>query len=268
MASYYANITFIDEQIGRILSVLEETGRADNTFIIFTSDYGDMMGDHGLFFKKYGFEGSMHVPLIMKWPGHIPANTKRKEVVSLLDVYPTVLEAAGMDYDSAERPGKSILGDISDDRFVISEIINPPSYLCHVRFVRWKYMFWQNGGFEALFDIENDPRELKDLSRKEEYAGVLSMLRGKAEKWIAEYGNQEGILDESGHLISYPFKAHEIPQASPYSRMPWDYRIPPVLQTKGSFSRHSGIARKTTGAIASEREKENERSKAYRRWEI
>lgn len=228
LSYYFANITFVDEQIGRILEALDRSGKADNTLILFSSDHGDLMGDHGLFYKCFGFEGSMHVPLIMKWPSHIAKGSVRNDVVSLFDIYPTLLSVAGIPIPSDDMPGRNILQCTHQEDFAFSEVLYPPKYLCHVRTKEWKYLFYQNGGTEALYHILDDPKELKDLSKDPGYQDRLEYLRGQAENWIRRYGNREGILDDAGHFITHPF-VPEKPSVSPFSRMPWDYRVPPCL---------------------------------------
>ena len=90
-------IELIDHNVGRMLDALERTGQADNTLVIFTSDHGEMLGDHGLLLKGCRFyEGLVHVPLILRWPGQIAAGTTTDALVELTDLAPTLLDAAGM----------------------------------------------------------------------------------------------------------------------------------------------------------------------------
>ncbi|MDP0495665.1 MAG: sulfatase-like hydrolase/transferase [Verrucomicrobiota bacterium JB024] len=92
---YHASIAFIDEQFGRILDCLETTGQADNTIVIFTSDHGDMLGDHGLMAKgAFFYEPCTHVPLLMRWPAKIAAGTELDGLVQLNDIAATLTEAA------------------------------------------------------------------------------------------------------------------------------------------------------------------------------
>ena len=96
-AAYYAMIKLIDDQVGRILESLEETGQREKTVILFTSDHGEMLGDHGLIQKGCRFyEGLVRVPLIVSWPGHIESGLKSDALVELLDKAPTLLELAGL----------------------------------------------------------------------------------------------------------------------------------------------------------------------------
>ncbi len=98
--SYAAAISHVDEQVGRILAALEERGELESTLILFTADHGDMMGDHLLYRKTYPYEGSVNVPMIVRWPASLGLKTKRgqvrQELVELRDVFPTFLDAAGL----------------------------------------------------------------------------------------------------------------------------------------------------------------------------
>ena len=97
-ASYWAMIDLIDVQVGRMINELEETGQLDNTIIIFMSDHGEMLGDHGIYLKgPHLYDPAIHVPLIMSLPGTIPAGTRSSALVELVDVAPTLMEAAGVE---------------------------------------------------------------------------------------------------------------------------------------------------------------------------
>ena len=96
-ALYYAMIAQIDDQLARILQTLDATGQRENTVILFTSDHGEALGDHGLMYKGCRFyEGLVRVPLIFSWPGHFQQNVKSEALVELLDMSSTLLEATGV----------------------------------------------------------------------------------------------------------------------------------------------------------------------------
>lgn len=97
-AGYYAMIDLIDQQVGRILQTLEETGQRDNTLVIFTSDHGESLGDHGLYWKQYWcYEESVRVPLIMSWPGMKPQTRRVSNFAELVDIVPTIYDAIGIE---------------------------------------------------------------------------------------------------------------------------------------------------------------------------
>ena len=234
-AYYYANITFIDEQVGRILDALDEEGLSESTMVIFTSDHGDLLGDHGLWYKCFGFEGSLRVPLLMRWPNHIQPQTRCSEIASLLDLFPTLLSSAGVDYAQYNRPGNDLISLISKEEeqdFAISEVMFPPYTMNHIRTKRYKYLFYQNGGYEQLFDLQEDPHELKDISTNPESQSIRNSLKGRLENWIRIHGDGSYALDDEGKLKTRPYQEHQESKDYPFSRMPWDSRVPPVLTEK------------------------------------
>ncbi|MCH2615285.1 MAG: sulfatase-like hydrolase/transferase, partial [Opitutales bacterium] len=97
IAAYYAMIEQIDDHVGRMLDALERTGQRKDTLVIFTSDHGEMLGDHGLIAKGCRFyEGLVHVPLIFSWPGRFDGDQRKEALVELTDIAPTLLELAGL----------------------------------------------------------------------------------------------------------------------------------------------------------------------------
>ena len=108
-ANYYAMIEHLDAQIGRILQALQESGQAEDTIVLFHSDHGEMLGDHGLVLKGCRFfEGLVHVPMIWRWPGHAQAGLESDALVELVDIAPTLLEAAGIEIPW-QMQGRSLL---------------------------------------------------------------------------------------------------------------------------------------------------------------
>src|SRR5690606_18760632 len=96
-AAYWAMIDLIDEQVGRIIQALEKSGQLDNTIIIFMSDHGELLGDHGIYLKgPHFYDPAVRVPLIVSWPGRIEKNKRVSAMTELLDLAPTLLEAAGL----------------------------------------------------------------------------------------------------------------------------------------------------------------------------
>ncbi len=98
VAAYYAMVELIDAQVGRILQALEDAGQRDNTLVIFMSDHGEMLGDHGIFLKgPYFYDCAIRVPLILSWPGHFQAGLRRQALIELTDLAPTILDALGLE---------------------------------------------------------------------------------------------------------------------------------------------------------------------------
>ncbi len=239
-ANYYANITFIDEQVGRVLDTLDELGLAESTLVVFTSDHGEMLGDRGLWFKNVGYEPSLRVPLILRWPGRVPAGRVMGGVASLLDLHPTLAAAAGLPDDGRERPGRNLLdlieaGDAGD--FSCAEIEHRGDLLVHVRTRDWKYLHHRNGDHEELYDLRRDPHETINLAPAPDHAAMRRELRAAAAAWLARHGGATGALGDSGDLATGP----EMPvtggdgrSARPFSRFPWESRVPPSLLPDGS----------------------------------
>jgi arylsulfatase len=185
---YWAQIDLIDEQVGRILDVLEETGQRDNTVIIFTSDHGNSVGDHGLINKGCRFyEGLTRVPLIFSWPGYFKQNLQSDALVELTDIVPMLLELAGLPIPD-DMHGKSLLpiltgvANAGEHReFVRSTYYRAlddklQSYATMIRNRRYKLVHFHGHGLGELFDLENDPHEFTNLFDSPDHKNIrLSM---------------------------------------------------------------------------------------------
>ena len=167
-AAYWALVASIDVMVGQILAALAENGLAENTLIVYTSDHGDMLGEHGLWWKHVFYEESAKVPLIMHWPGVIASGQRCDRVVSALDVNATILDALGAP-PLPNSAGRSLLGlvDGSDaplwDDIAYSEYCSDefcPEGGCYQRMVRrgeWKLVYY-HGQPAQLFNLASDPR--------------------------------------------------------------------------------------------------------------
>ena len=173
IAGYYALTTFLDAQIGRILDTLDACGLTDSTRIIFTSDHGDMLGNHGIWAKSVMYEDSVAVPFIMAGPD-VAEGAVEEAPVSLVDLYPTIVDAAGLPV-GPELAGQSLLQPLPANRTVLSEHHDAGSYAAAymLRQNRWKYVY-HVGHVPQLFDMVADPHELNDLGTHPDYAGVVS----------------------------------------------------------------------------------------------
>ena len=174
MAAYHAMIELMDENVGRVLKVLEKIGQRDRTLVVFMSDHGDMLGDHGLWGKGCRFyEGLVRVPLVMSWPGRIREGVVSDALVELTDLVPTLMDAAGLDAP-AELPGHSLLplltGRVpahSHREFVRSDYhgaldLGRGSRRSHgtmIRTASWKLVRYRGTGLGELFDLGQDPME-------------------------------------------------------------------------------------------------------------
>ena len=169
ISAYYGMITCMDEMIGEVIDELKREGLYDNTYIIYTSDHGESMGEHGLFFKHCAYEGSVGVPLVIKGPD-IPAGKKiEDQSVSLIDLYPTILEIAGLESEP-ELPGASWIPlacgkDHKRTDIVFSEWHGAAFRGAWYMLVRDDYKYiWYEFHRPSLFNLKKDPKEEHDLA--------------------------------------------------------------------------------------------------------
>ena len=173
-AAYYAMIEQLDTEVGRMLQALEDTGQAENTIVIYSSDHGEMLGDHGIFEKgPYFYEGLIRVPLIIRWPGKYKAGLRSDALVELVDLAPTLLEAAGVVVPERMQ-GKSLTplltGQTTAHRdsifcefFDSLAIYDPPPMAVCVRTERYKIVHYQKLNTGELYDLHKDPEESYNL---------------------------------------------------------------------------------------------------------
>jgi choline-sulfatase len=192
-AAYYGLVTELDIRIGRILGELEKQGLARNTVIVYTSDHGEMAGENGMWWKQNFYEGSVTVPLIMSFADRwVPA--QRREVTSLIDVAPTILDMAQA-MPLPEAIGSSLLpllenGNVGWVNEAFSEC-RPELSVPAIRMIRsgrWKLVHF-DGERPQLFDLQNDPHEFNDLAEDVGYAEVRKTLLDRVlSGWSAEDG--------------------------------------------------------------------------------
>ena len=204
---YYGSISHVDEQVGRILDMLDRRGLLEETLIVFTSDHGDMTGDQNLWRKSYAYQPSSHIPMLMRWPkGLLSAERGRTmpQPVELRDVLPTFLEAAGA---SPSRPidGRSLFSLVKSGGQGWREFIDLEHDVCYspvnhwnaLTDGRWKYIFHALDGEEQLFHLESDPHELQDLAGDASREGELRRWRGRL---IAHFEERGAPYLEGGKL--------------------------------------------------------------------
>ncbi len=173
-AAYYAMVEQVDTEVGRMLQVLEETGQAENTIVIFMSDHGEMLGDHGMYLKgPYFYDCLTRVPLMIRWPGRFKGGTKVDSLVEMVDLAPTLLEAAGIPVPSGMQ-GRSLMplltGQSKEHRdSVFMEYLDAnaafaiPPMMTSVRTQNWKLTLCDKPRSGELYDLEKDPGEFTNL---------------------------------------------------------------------------------------------------------
>ncbi len=179
--TYYGLCTFMDEQVGAVLAALREAGLEDDTRILYSADHGDTMGEHGVYFKSTMYEGSVGIPMILKGPD-LPAGTRSDTIVSLADIYPTVLDCVGIEPDAEDRrlPGKSLWAyakGAKEERIAFSEYYSQGIYtaMFMLRKDAYKYIHYV-GECPQLFHLGEDPSEQYNLAEQPEYQETLRQM--------------------------------------------------------------------------------------------
>ena len=170
--AYDESILYLDAQIGSLLDELEKRGKLDNTLVILTSDHGESFGEHGFYFHGHSlYREQVNVPMLLRWPAHIPAGTHRTEPVDLEQIAATIAEAAGL--PSGAVPGVSLLGKPDSAAVGIAELAQrstvPASWpasrgwLASLTTDPWHFIILQSGEAE-LYDFRKDPEERTNLA--------------------------------------------------------------------------------------------------------
>ena len=203
-ANYYGLVRELDVWVGKLLDKLSELDLEKNTLVIFTSDHGEMLGDHGMSGKAVLYEGSVHVPLLIRLPGTIPAKTVIETPVSTIDLFATILDYTGNPGHASEgRSLRSLMEGTEKDGpdYCVSERASGslPNFM--VRTKRWKLLFAarsDSAARDALYDLENDPNEMRNLigynSFREQYRAVAKEMKARLVLWLEKV--RSPYLDE------------------------------------------------------------------------
>jgi arylsulfatase A-like enzyme len=189
LADYYASIEFLDAQIGRILDALRESGRYENTLIVFASDHGLAIGSHGLFGKQSLYEHSMRAPLIFAGPG-IPRGKRTDAMCYLLDIFPTLGALAGVPAPEGNE-GLSLAPVLEGRKAAVRDSLFTAYARVQraVRDDRWKLIVYPKIHKTQLFDLKADPAETHDLAGDSKYAGEVARLTALLKEWQAKLGD-------------------------------------------------------------------------------
>ena len=238
-AHYYANVSLIDKYVGRILDTLDELNQRDNTVIIFTSDHGDLLGDHWLWFKNVAYDGAARVPLLLAGPGVPQGQRVSESVVCTMDIFATILDLAGMPAQP-DRPSRNLLDYLREEEparsaYVVTEVGKVGQRNRAIRTLNWLYMHWEDGGFEELYDLCQDPNQLHNVSRNPANAATKGRLRAMLTDWLCTWGDPAWEVDEQGDLLSREFKGRRqdrwLPR--PHGRSLFHSMVPPALWPDG-----------------------------------
>lgn len=188
---YAANVTMIDDKVGEILGTLDERGYLDNALVIFTSDHGDALGDHGHIQKWTMYDCSVKVPLLF-WSKTLAGGSRNDSLVQLMDIAPTVLEAAGVappDRFEARSLWPILRGEVSRVReSVYSELARDhiqtgAEYMVMRRDDRWKIVYYLDEPDGELYDLQEDPSELRNLWSVPEHRELRERLVREVLVW-------------------------------------------------------------------------------------
>ncbi len=186
-AAYYAMIEQVDTEMGRMMQALEETGQVDNTVVIFMSDHGEMLGDHGIYFKgPYFYDCLTRVPLMIRWPNRFKAGLKVDALVEMVDLAPTLLETASIPVPDGMQ-GRSLMPLLTGatkkhrDSVYMEYFDANFSYpfkpmLTSVRTERYKLNFCDHQEYGELYDLQTDPGEVDNLWHDPHKSDVREMM--------------------------------------------------------------------------------------------
>jgi uncharacterized sulfatase len=187
--AYYATISFVDAQIGKVLDALERLKLAENTTVLFWSDHGYQLGEHGQWMKQTVFEWSARAPFIMAGAGVSARGKSSMRTVEFLDFYPTLVELCGLTGTPANLHGKSIVPLLKNpnaawSKPAVSQVRRGNAEKAvhghSLRNERYRYTMWNGGELgEELYDYENDPRELRNLASDERHSALKSRLKSE-----------------------------------------------------------------------------------------
>ena len=212
-ANYYGKIALIDDWCGHIFDALEQRAQWQDTLVVFSADHGDMMGAHGTLSKCKFWEESARVPLLVRWPGRIPAGTTTDALAELIDVYPTVVEAAGGSV-SGWCCGQSLL-PVAESR---SETVRDAAFSefwgrspqpgLMIRTPRHKY--FRQGKHEYLYDMQDDPFELQNLAGGAESEELSHHLSDRIDGFLNRSRSYQVLFDRAHLSADSPDLAREL----------------------------------------------------------
>ncbi len=209
--AYFAAITMVDKNIGRVLDYLQQNRTLDNTLVIFTSDHGEMLGDKGYYSKSLPYDPSVRIPFIVRYPEKFSGGKVCEDFVDLFDIFPTCLELCGLSYPlNRNLPGESIFAKApkKDRKHQVSVHGDGERRWIMCRNSRYKYVYWYANGYEEMFDMVMDPQELVNLMESDGCPSVVyKELHNLAIEHEMYWGPEWTIA--CGELVKIPVK-HEI----------------------------------------------------------
>lgn len=196
--NYLRCIRAVDESVGRLLDYLDESGLAKNTIVIYSSDQGFYLGEHGWYDKRWMFEESLAMPFLIRWPGVVAPGVRSKALIQNIDYAPTFLEGAGLEVPK-DIQGRSLLPVLKNKGiapadwrkaiyyFYSGEATHAVAAHDGVRSDRYKLFYLPKTAEWQLFDLEKDPQEMKSLHDDPGHADILAEMKRTYQKLRAEY---------------------------------------------------------------------------------
>ena len=209
LAEYYGLLTHLDGQIGRILEALEDSGQADNTYIVFAADHGLALGSHGLLGKQSLYEHSMRAPLIIAGPG-IPRGGSSEGFTYLLDIFPTVLNLAGGALPSP-LDGRDLAPIWRGESDSVREALFL-SFTDSMRAVRrdsWKLIVYPQVNHRQLFNLEQDPYEILNLADDPAQADRIARMTILMEEWQEHLGDEQALSSQKPGRLEVDLSGRE-----------------------------------------------------------
>jgi arylsulfatase A-like enzyme len=201
MQDYLACVAAVDENVGRVLDYLDNKKLTSNTLVIYTGDQGMYLGENGWFDKRWMYDVSMQAPLLMRWPGHIPAGSVQAGMTQTIDYAPTILSAAGV-HPPAFMQGMSLLPYITGSQqqlprhnlyyhFYENYADHTVAKHLGVRGERYKLIYFYELQEWELYDLQTDPQERKNLVASSKHAAILASMKDTLNKLRQQYDDHE-----------------------------------------------------------------------------
>ena len=215
LRAYYGMVTCVDDMVGELITQLKENGMYDNTYIIFSSDHGDNLGEHGMMGNKHTpMEGSVTVPLVITGP-KVKKGQKVDIPVALVDMYPTIMDMAGVDFSDPEMPGIDLMPvlegkEVAPERNLFSEWHGTGFQGAWYMLVnkQYKYIYYERER-PSLFDMEADPQEMNDLALDPQYADIIKEFEAELNQLLdpikvaQKARKQQGLITEDGKDLMF-----------------------------------------------------------------
>jgi arylsulfatase A-like enzyme len=199
-----ACVRSVDDNIGRVLDYLDEQGLVENTLVVYTSDQGFYLGDHGWFDKRFIYEESLRMPFLVRYPGKIKAGVENSDIISNIDFAPTLLEAVGVSVPD-EVQGSSFFQNLNGN--------TPDDWQNSMYYHYYEYPFWHhvqphygirnqryklahfyyNVDIWEFYDLETDPKELNNQFDNPEYAEIISVMKTELKQLQKKYNNDKSL---------------------------------------------------------------------------